>query len=174
MGRTDFSKHRVLVVGPKTHTVQLLGSVLGIAGVGRIIQVEDGRRALELLAADHFSAVFFDQKVGPVGGMPFVVAARRDPSLINPMIPIFLLQDRASRRDVEAARDSGVTDVLTLPISPKTLLDKLYVATQQPRSFIVATEFFGPDRRAGARPAYYGSDRRTRKTRKTKVDFTQV
>jgi two-component system chemotaxis response regulator CheY len=75
---------------------------------------------------------------------------------------------------VEAARDTGVTDVLTMPISPKTLVTKLQVATHTPRAFIVAPEFFGPDRRAKARPTYFGADRRKRTAKKAKVDFTNI
>ena len=75
---------------------------------------------------------------------------------------------------MEVARDSGVTDVLTIPISPKTLVTKLQVATHSPRPFIVATEFFGPDRRGKARPAYNGSDRRKRIAKKAKMDFTAI
>lgn len=174
MERTDFSAHRVLVVGAKTHAIKLLRSVLGIAGVGKVTHVEDGRRALELLGMEHFSAVFCDYGVEEADEKPFIVAARRSDAMLNPMIPIFVLQERARRRDVEKARDIGVTDVLTTPISPKTLIDKLYAATQMPRPFIVATEFFGPDRRAKARPSYFGSDRRKRAPKKTKVDFTHI
>jgi two-component system chemotaxis response regulator CheY len=174
MERTDFSQHRVLVVGAKNHAVQLLRSVLGIAGVGKITHVEDGRRALELLGMEHFSAVFCDYRLDKAGGKPFVVAARRSDSMLNPMIPIFMLQERARRRDVEKARDTGATDVLTVPISPKTLVDKLYAATQEPRPFIVANAFFGPDRRGKARPTYFGPDRRTRVSKKAKIDLTHI
>ncbi|MEY4708414.1 MAG: hypothetical protein RJB58_2137 [Pseudomonadota bacterium] len=90
------------------------------------------------------------------------------------MIPIFAVQERARRRDVEKARDIGVTDVLTTPISPKTVMTKLQAALTAPRPFIVANEFFGPDRRAKARTPYYGLDRRTRVAKKAKLDFTLI
>jgi CheY-like chemotaxis protein len=121
MDGTDFSAHRVLVVGGKTHAIQLLRSVLGIAGIGKIIYVQDSRHALELLGREAFSAVFYDHGLDEAGDRPFIVAARRGDMLLNPMIPIFALQERARRRDVEKARDTGVTDVLTMPISPRTL-----------------------------------------------------
>ena len=44
MERTDFSRHRVLLVGPKSHTLQLLRSVMNISGVGKIVHVEEARR----------------------------------------------------------------------------------------------------------------------------------
>ncbi|HWA70404.1 MAG TPA: response regulator [Rhizomicrobium sp.] len=174
MDRVEFSSHKILIVGGKTHSVQLLRSVLGIAGVTRLIQVEDSARAMELLATEHFSAVFASQDVAPVDGMTFAVAARRKDGILNPMIPIFALQERARRRDVEHARDAGVTDVLTTPLSPQTIMTKLRVAFHTPRAFIVATEFFGPDRRGAGRAAWFGADRRTRTARKGKVDFTQI
>ena len=174
MERTDFSAHRVLVVGKKTHSIQLLRSVLGIAGVGKIIHVEEGRRALDLLEMEAFSAVYCDHKVGPVSGMPFLVAPRRKDQLLNPMVPIFVLQDRARRRDVEAARDTGVTDVLTMPISPKTLLTKLYAATQVPRPFIVSPDFSDPTAAARRAPPISAPIAASGAPRKAKVDFTHV
>lgn len=174
MDRSDFSSHRVLILGGKTHTIGILRSILGIAGVTQIIHVEETRRALELLSMEHFTAVFCDQLAEGMDGVSFPVAARRREGMLNPMIPIFALREGARRRDVEEARDVGATDVLTTPISPKTIMSKLHGALVAPRPFIVASEFFGPDRRAKARAPYYGSDRRTRVAKKAKVDFTQI
>jgi len=174
MERTDFSTHRVLVLGAKSHGIQLICSILGIAGIGKVIRVCDVRRALELLSRERFSAVICDSKVEGVGGRPFIKAARRDISMVNPMIPIFVFQERALRSDVEKARDTGANDVVTTPISAKTIAAKILAATKSPRPFIVAEEFFGPDRRVKARPAYFGNDRRKRVPRKAKVDFVRI
>ena len=174
MERSDFSSLRVLLLGGKTHTIGILRSILSNAGVTKIIHVEQTARALDLLGMEHFSAVFCDQNAEGMDGMSFPVAARRAKGMLNPMIPIFALQERARRRDVEQARDVGVTDVLTTPISPRTIMSKLHAATTAPRPFIVASEFFGPDRRARARAPWHGDDRRTRVAKKQKMDFTQV
>ncbi len=174
MDRVDLSQHRVLLVGSKTHAMLLLRAVMGIAGIGKVMQVEDGRRALDLLGMEHFNAVFYEHGAAAVDGKSFIVAARRSDAILNPMIAIFALAERARRRDVEAARDTGVTDVLTTPISPRTIVTKLRAAAETPRPFIVAKEFFGPDRRGTTRPAYFGIDRRTRAARKTKIDLTHI
>lgn len=171
MDRGDISKHRILLLGSKTHALLLLRSILSIMGVTVIVHIEDTRRAIELLGKEAFHAVFYDPKVEPYIGMPFPVAARRQESMLNPLVPIFALQPRARQHDVEQARDAGVTDVITVPISPRTLMTKM---TATPRPFIVAQEFFGPDRRSKARAPWWGSDRRTRAARKQKVDFITV
>lgn len=174
MERSDFSSHRVLVLGGKTHTISLLRSILSMAGVTQIMHVEESHCALDLLSMENFSAVFCDHTAQELDGMSFPVAARRRAGMINPMIPIFAVQEHARRRDVENARDVGVTDVLTTPISPKTVITKLQAALTAPRPFIVANEFFGPDRRTKRRAPYHGSDRRTRVAKKAKVDFTLI
>jgi CheY-like chemotaxis protein len=174
MQKTDFSAHRVLVLGAKNHSISLLRSLLNLAGVGSLVHVEDPRRALELLSREHFSAVFCEPGLAAPDGRPFPIAARRGDAMLNPMIAIFVLQERARKRDVERARDDGVTDVLTMPVSPRTIITKLKAATVSPRPFIAATDFFGPDRRAGSRAPFQGSERRTRAPRKAKVNFSHI
>jgi hypothetical protein len=90
------------------------------------------------------------------------------------MIPIFLLQSQMRHRHLEKARDSGATDLLTTPISPRTVAGKLRTATKTPRPFIVGQDFFGPDRRARVRPSYIGPDRRKMAPKKTRVDFVHI
>ena len=171
MDKVDFSNDRVMVLGAKTHSILLLRSLLAMVGVGKIVCIEDSRRAIELLGMEHFSAVFVGPDAPGIDGVSFAVAARRKEGMLNPMIPIFALRDRARRRDVEQARDEGVTDVLTVPLSPRTLMTKLGAAFETPRPFIVSSQFFGPDRRAGTRPAWFGKDRRKRAPRKAKADL---
>jgi len=167
MTKLDLATARILVVGAKGHAGPVLRTVLTAAGVTRIVMMDDPRRALDLLCSERFAAVFVEGGT-ELDDLPFAQAARRSPSLINPMIPIFVVYGGARRRDVERSRDDGVTDVICRPMSPKTVGDKLRTALAAPRSFIAAPEFFGPDRRAKERP-WRGQDRRKLIPKKTKV-----
>jgi PleD family two-component response regulator len=173
MDYSDFEDQRVLLVGAKTHGLAVLRAVLGLAGVSRITQVEQPGQALKILGTDRFAAVFCEQAC-QVGDMPFALAARRKPSVLDPAVAIFVLKEQARRRDVEKARDLGATDVLTVPISPRTVIDKLNAAIHAPRPFIVAPDFCGPDRRGRTRKTFGGPERRAREPRKLRVDFTLV
>jgi hypothetical protein len=64
------------------------------------------------------------------------------------------------RRDVEAARDLGFTDVLVRPITAGTIIRKLTLALARPREYVVAGDFSGPDRRGKRRQAFRGKERR--------------
>jgi two-component system, chemotaxis family, chemotaxis protein CheY len=163
----DLAKARVLIVGAKGFAGAMLRTVLTAAGVHRIVLMDQPRRALDLLCDEPFDAVFVESPT-LLDDMPFALAARRNPMLLNPMIPIFAVYNRACRRDVEKSRDQGVTDVICRPISPRTIIEKLKAALIAPRPFIAAPSFFGPDRRAKDR-AWRGRDRRTIRPKKTRL-----
>jgi two-component system, chemotaxis family, chemotaxis protein CheY len=169
MTQVDLASARVLVVGANGYAGPVLRAVLSAAGITRIVLIDEPRRALDLLCTEHFEAVFVESPAA-LDDMPFALAARRSQMLLNPMIPIFAVYGGARRRDVEKARDQGITDVICRPVSPKTVTAKLRAALAAPRPFIAAPEFFGPDRRASKRP-WHGHDRRTRAPKKIKVQF---
>ena len=169
MERAQFAALGVMLLSEKNHAAQTLRSVLTLAGITRITSIVSSCRALELLTMDNFDAIFCDEQCDSVDGLTFPLAVRRISGILNPLIPIFVFQERARRRSVEAARDTGATDFLTCPISPKTVMTKLEAALVNPRPFIKAPEYFGPDRRARQRPAWSGEDRRTRTPRKIRV-----
>lgn len=167
MTKLDLVGARVLIVGARGHAGPTLRTVLTAAGVTRIVMMEEPQRALDTLCSERFAAVFVEGGT-ELDGVSFPQAARRNPSLLNPMIPIFAVYGGPRRRDVERSRDDGVTDVICRPMSPRTVGEKLRAALSAPRAFIAAPEFFGPDRRAKERP-WRGEDRRRRTPKKTKV-----
>lgn len=169
MTQLDLAAARILVVGAKGASGSMLRTVLTAAGITRIALIDEPRRALDMLCSEPFEAVFVEGTI-QLDDTSFAMAARRNTMLLNPMIPIFAVYGGPRRRDVEMARDEGITDVICRPMSPKTVADKLRAALIAPRPFIAAPEFFGPDRRGRERP-WRGDDRRVRTPKKTKVNF---
>jgi CheY-like chemotaxis protein len=166
--QTDLKALRVLVVGGRLSGVQILRAVLGLAGIGGVVAEQQARPALELLRQERFAALFCDDYCQSVAGMAFPLAARRTPGVLNPTIPIFMLCSAARRRQIEQARDTGVTDVLTPPLRTATVVRKLCTALASPRPFIAAADFFGPDRRARRGDAFSGDERRARAAHRLK------
>jgi len=165
----DLKDLRVLVVGGRPSGVQILRTVFGVAGISNVVAVPESRTAINLLCHERFAALFCDDRSETVGGVPFPLAARRSPGVLNPMIPIFLLCSAARRRQIEHARDTGITDVLARPISAATILRKMRLALVKPRPFIAAPDFFGPDRRVREHGPIDGEERRKRVAKKVKV-----
>jgi two-component system chemotaxis response regulator CheY len=169
MAQFNLATARILVVGAKGPSGSMLRTVLTAAGITRIAVIDDPRQALDMLCIEPFEAVFVEGSV-QLDDTSFAMAARHNTMLLNPMIPIFAVYGGPRRRDVEMARDQGITDVICRPMSPKTVMEKLRAALVAPRPFIAAPEFFGPDRRAKER-SWRGEDRRVVTPKKTKVNF---
>jgi CheY-like chemotaxis protein len=167
--QADLRNLRVLLVGGKASGAQVLRTAFGLIGITQIAVIADSARAIEALRVQSFCAIFCDATAEAWQGMTFPIAARRASGVINPMTPLFLICHNARQRQVEHARDTGVTDVLTQPVSAATIQRKLEVALAAPRPFIAAPSFFGPDRRTRRQSTWSGADRRTRAPKKTKV-----
>jgi len=169
MTQTDLKGLRVLIVGGKASNVQLLRTAFGLLGIRMITAIQEPGRAIEALRTQTFHAIFSDAAAERFERTPFHVAARRAPGILNPMTPLFVVYSHARQRHVEQARDHGATDVLTHPVSAATIARKLEVAIKAPRNFIAAPNFFGPDRRTERGNNWYGSERRKRIARKTRI-----
>ncbi len=170
MSQPNLSGARVLIAGAKGYAGSILRSVLNACGILRVDIVEDPRRALDLLCLEAFDAVFIEDELA-VDDVPFAIAARRNPALRNPLIPIFAVYSGARRRDIEKSRDLGINDVIARPISPKTVSEKLWAAMRSPRPFIAGASFFGPDRRSKLRAGapHFAGERRILVPKKTKI-----
>ena len=68
--------------------------------------------------------------------------------------PIIFISQPRSRREVERARDAGVSEFLITPIATQTLQERLRSLDLKPRDFISAARFAGPDRRRRLRKAH--------------------
>jgi CheY-like chemotaxis protein len=173
-GEIEIRKLRVLIVGGRAASVQILRTVFSMMGLRQIQAVPESARAIDALRSQRFSAIFCDALAEPYKNMPFPLAARRVPGILNPMTPLFVIYSEARKSQVEFARDSGATDVFARPISAATVERKLRAALATPRSFIVAPDFFGPDRRTQRPSKYYGEDRRVRAAKKTKFTLSDA
>jgi CheY-like chemotaxis protein len=174
MERADIKDLQVLIVGGKPHAVTILRTAFGIIGLNQVSAIAKSERAIQHLRDEDVDAVFCDEAAGAVDGVPFPLAARRAEGVRNPMLPIFLVCSSPVRRQIEGARDDGVTDILVRPVSAATIIRKLRIAVLAPRPFILAGGFFGPDRRGGVRSPFFGRDRRTRRPRKLSVSPSET
>ncbi|MEA1942332.1 MAG: response regulator [Pseudomonadota bacterium] len=61
--------------------------------------------------------------------------------------PVIMISRPRPRRDIEQARDAGVTEFIVTPIAPVTLQDRIRALREKPRDFVQSPRFNGPDRR---------------------------
>jgi DNA-binding response OmpR family regulator len=63
-------------------------------------------------------------------------------------VPVVLVSAGADNSKIKAARDSGMNDVIVKPVSVGTIERKLRSLLHNPKPFVTAKEFVGPDRRS--------------------------
>src|ERR1035441_7629894 len=110
MERAEFAALGIMLLSERNHAAKTLRSVLTLAGIARITGIDNSRRALELLTMDNYDAIFCDENSETVDDLTFPLEGRRMPGILNSMLPVFVFHERARRRAVEAARDTGATD----------------------------------------------------------------
>ena len=75
-------------------------------------------------------------------------------------MPIIMLTGHSDRLRLDAARDRGVTEFLCKPVTARAILSRLEAVILQPRPFVNAAKYFGPDRRRIRQGVYDGPMRR--------------
>jgi two-component system chemotaxis response regulator CheY len=143
----DFERLNILLVEDDPSMRTLVRDILYAFGISNIQTAQEGSRAYAELR--HFPAdiVITDWEMEPLDGIDFTRMVRTSPDSPNPFVPIIMLTSHSSLVRVIEARDCGVTEFLTKPVTAKGLYSRLTSVIENPRQFVRASEYFGPDRR---------------------------
>jgi DNA-binding response OmpR family regulator len=143
----DLGHINILLVEDDSSMRSLVRDILLAFGVGNILTAQDGSKAYAELR--HFPAdiVITDWVMEPLDGIDFTRMVRTAPDSPNPFVPIVMLTSHTSIERVLEARDVGVTEFLAKPVTAKGLYSRIATVIENPRQFVRASEYFGPDRR---------------------------
>jgi len=152
----------VLIIDDDRHMRMLIRNVLFALGVKDVIEASDGTTALEEMKSLHPDMILCDLKMEPMGGMDFVKKLRLDHENPDRFVPIIMITAYAELKTVASARDSGVNEFMAKPLSAAALEKRIRRVLEEPRPFVEAPEFAGPDRRRGKKVVPGGPERRER------------
>jgi CheY-like chemotaxis protein len=142
----------------------ILVSLLRDAGTQEVHVAHDAELAFESLTARLPSVLVSDwnQHDTPVEDrLRLVRRIRETQGAPFQQTPIIMISQPRSRREIELARDAGVTEFIITPIAPITLQQRLTAVVERPRDFVESPRFTGPDRRRRKRNAMGPSYKRT-------------
>lgn len=103
--------------------------------------------------------VFVEHASSGVDGAGLARAIRRSVMDCR-TIPIIMVTAEATTTAICAARDAGVHEFMRKPFALKDLTKRLEVVANQPRDWVEAIRYIGPDRRRFNSEAYSGQKRR--------------
>ena len=161
----------VLIVDDDRHMRMLIRNVVFAFGVKDVFEASDGSTALEELKECHADLVLCDMKMEPMGGLEFVKRLRSDPDNPCRFVPVIMITAFAELKTVANARDAGVSAFMAKPITADTLDKHIQGVLKDPRQFVEASDFVGPDRRRNKKDEFEGED--LRKTPPTFLEITE-
>ncbi|HZZ87267.1 MAG TPA: response regulator [Caulobacteraceae bacterium] len=151
---------RFLLVDDNVHMLNIVKTILRGFGAVHVFEAKEPGEAFHRLRNDAVDIVILDYLMGEEDGVAFLRKLRRDADSPSPYAPVIMLTAHSERARVEAARDAGVTEFCTKPVTAADMLRKVAAVIDHPRHFVRSDDYFGPDRRRHGDPNYKGEERR--------------
>lgn len=147
----------VLVVDDNSFMRNLLSTTIKGFGISDTVAEADGASAIERLKlslTDPIAAslstvdlIISDYVMPGVDGNLFLRWIRTGNGVPDRFVPFIMVSGAADKNVVEQARDAGVTEFLAKPFSAQSIADRILHVINNPRQFVLAHGYFGPDRR---------------------------
>jgi len=151
---------RILLVDDNHHMRMLLTEILRALGVVHIYEANDGAEGLQMMRDHPIDIIMTDLSMQPLDGIDFVRLLRNSPDSPNQLASVIMVTCHSTFARVNEARDAGVSEFLTKPLTARVVVERLHQAIEHPRPFVRSGDYFGPDRRRRVDPAYDGPRRR--------------
>jgi two-component system chemotaxis response regulator CheY len=155
-----FDLLKILLVDDNHHMRVLLTEILRAIGCKTVFEAADGAEALQILRNHPIDIVMTDLAMQPLDGIDFVRLIRNSSDSPNPMVPVIMITGHSTSRRVAEARDVGVTEFLSKPVTARGVIERINRVVESPRSFVRTGDYFGPDRRRRDDPSFPGPYRR--------------
>lgn len=157
--RTGLSALTILIVDDNDQVRSIVGTMLKSVGVVNIHYAKDGPSALQTVRCLPVDICFIDHEMPGMTGVDFIAAVR---ALDNDkkFMPLVMMTAHSDMRRLNAARNAGVSEFLAKPLTADAVVARLKAVLMQPRPFVKAAAYFGPDRRRRAQPGHVGPFRR--------------
>lgn len=150
---------KFLLIDDNVHMLDVVETILRGFGARRIVRAATSKAAFDHLRAG-VDIVITDYMIGGLDVIAFTRGVRQQPGEHDRFVPIILLTSHSSRSRIEAARDAGVTEICTKPVTPRDLFRRIVAVIDYPRPFVLSPSYVGPCRRRRVDAAYDGPERR--------------
>ena len=165
---------KILLVDDNHHMRVLLTEILRAIGIRHVFEAANGAEALQVLRLQAIDIVMTDLAMQPLDGIDFVKLVRNSADGPNPMVPVVMITGHSTLRRVAEARDVGVTEFLSKPVTARGVIDRITRVIDHPRPFVRTADYFGPDRRRRADPSYDGPYRRATDAERSDAETVDI
>lgn len=145
--RINLEHITVLLIDDNPQALEILGSVVQGFGVKEQIRCGSAVEAAEVMKRRLVDLVLVDCAMPEMDGYDFVRWLRRETPKPACATPVIMLTGHASASRVHKSRDCGASFVVTKPLTPTVLLQRIIWLASDEREFIQTEGYVGPDRR---------------------------
>jgi two-component system, chemotaxis family, chemotaxis protein CheY len=139
------SSVRVLIAEDNQYLRKLIRNLLINVGIKRIDEVNDGLAGFEVIKSLEPDIAILDWELPLLNGAELVRIVRTPGMLQRPAVPIIMFGASAERWRIAEAKRLGVNSYLAMPISAKTLLDRIVSIMAKSRPKVVPAAERGDD-----------------------------
>lgn len=137
----------VYLVEPDVNLVRSLRAALEGYGFGTVEPFRTVAGLLEAMQTDSPDLIVCDNRV-PDGDMTKLIRKLRHfEEGDNPFIPVIAMTWQPTPQEVRKMAQSGTDYLVSKPIAPKDLFDRIDAVVNKRKPFIVTADYIGPDRR---------------------------
>ncbi len=141
------SKRSVLIIDPQPNMAMLVATMLRGIGRWEVTEANDAKHALMDVSKRAFGIIIVDDGITSPDAVALFRQIRTNKNGHNQLTPIIMMAAAPDAPRIAAARDAGVTEFLRKPFAAAHLKSRLDSIAAQPRGFIEAEAYSGPDRR---------------------------
>ncbi len=189
MLKLNWDNITIMVVDDNSFMRNLIVTTLRALGISNIVAKSSASSAIEALRTSRkdpikaglgtVDIILSDFVMMEVDGALFLRWIRTSKQAPDRFVPFVMVSGAADQEVVEAARDAGVSEFLAKPFSARSIAIRVLEVIKNPRQFVLAPGYFGPDRRRQDRPVdwwtLYDDDTRLESDRRvTKASEIQV
>ncbi len=145
--RINLKRTSVMVLDSNPQSLDLIRQILNGFGVRAVHACQHVRDAQRIFFDEALELVIVDPLFTDDAGFEFLRLMRREEASQNRCVAVIAALGHQTLSHVRRARDCGANVVVAKPLSPELLLHRIHWVARESRSFIVAPNYAGPDRR---------------------------
>lgn len=139
-------KHGIVIADPVESMASLIAAMVRGLGHRTVLEVTSAGALSTVLASRAFALIVLDDALAP-DILDLLRQLRADADGPNRTTPVIMMAQAPELARIAAARDAGVSEYLKKPFSAADLQKRIVSLEINPRGFIEAPHYAGPDRR---------------------------
>lgn len=159
LARVSAHLPRVIVFDPHSASAKLLSELLKEMGAKQVTCASRTVKGLDLIAHVQPALICMDYMGEDFDGPDLIKRMRRSNSEAR-KTPVIMVTGEATVESIKAARDSGAHEFLRKPYTARDLFRRVENVVMNPRMWIEAQMYVGPDRRRFNSGEFVGAKKR--------------